>query len=109
MTNDEFKELRRALDVRCEAILFAKEKEYSDGRDRLCQFKNVAAFKNISPMDALAGMMVKHESSIHQMCQASNVPGTSFTYDQWLEKLCDLRNYCDLLWAVVNDYAKENL
>jgi len=108
MTNDNFVKCRQELEEHCSATLFAKEKEYSDGKDRLIQFKSVASFRNTSPMDALAGMMVKHESSLHQMCKNSNEQIT-YTYDQWMEKIGDLRNYCDLLWAVVYEQSKENL
>jgi hypothetical protein len=108
MTNDEFIKCREELEAHCKSTLFAKEKEYSDGVDRLVQFKSVASFRNISAMDALAGMMVKHESSIHQMCKNGN-EGVLYTYDQWLEKIGDLRNYCDLLWATVSEHSKEAL
>ncbi len=105
MTNDEFTSLRENLNCHCEKVLFAKEKEYSDGYDRLVQFKQTATFLGSTPMSALAGMMIKHESSIHQMVREDKI----ISYDQWLEKIGDLRNYCDLLWAVVNEYSKETI
>jgi hypothetical protein len=29
--------------------------------------------------------------------------GHGFTLEQWKEKIGDLRNYCDLLWATIID------
>jgi hypothetical protein len=47
-------------------------------------------------------MMVKHETSIHSMVKALD-KGKDFTLEQWKEKIGDLRNYCDLLWATIID------
>lgn len=103
MTNKEFINLRVHLHDHCTKLLARKKDEYSDGIDRLVQFKNVAAFRETSPADALAGMMIKHESSIHQMINFDAQLKASYSLEQWLEKIADLRNYLDLLWAVVNE------
>jgi hypothetical protein len=104
MTNQEFKEIRDSFNSICSTTLFRKEKEYSDGIDRLCQFKQVAAFTGITPSQALAGMMVKHESSIHQMIwNASDV-----RLAIWQEKIGDLRNYLDLLYAIIVEDQEES-
>ena len=85
--------------VRRKEILKKKEKEYSSGRDRLEQFYRAGAAQNILPTEALIGMATKHFTSITDMCKDPS----NYTTNQWNEKLDDLRNYCDLLDALVTD------
>jgi len=86
----------------CYATLIAKEKEYSDGKDRLIQFKNVAAMRNVHPLEALAGMMVKHTSSIYEMIDTVKYGGFP-PMEKWDEKITDHINYLFLLKALVLD------
>jgi hypothetical protein len=99
MNTATFTVYRNLLNKHCEDLLKVKEQEYADGtEDRLIQFKLAAALQQTTPIKALLGMMVKHETSIHSM--------GSVSFDMWKEKLGDLRNYVDLLWALVHE-AKE--
>ena len=41
----------------CKNVLLGKAKEYATDDDRLSNFKQVAAFRGISPEQALAGMI----------------------------------------------------
>lgn len=103
MTNEEFLRLRNELNDHCEQLLGLKKLEYSENdADRLCQFTAAAGLLGVHPAKALCGMMVKHETSIHSMVKALD-KGKDFTLEQWKEKIGDLRNYCDLLWALLND------
>jgi len=86
----------------CYATLMAKEKEYSDGKDRLIQFKNVAAMRNVHPLEALAGMMAKHTSSIYEMIDTVGRGGFP-SIEKWDEKITDHINYLFLLRALILD------
>ena len=85
--------------ARRKEILKKKEKEYSGGRDRLEQFYRAGAAQNILPTEALIGMATKHFTSITDMAKDPS----NYTTNQWHEKLDDLRNYMDLLDALVTD------
>ena len=103
MDHQDFMAARSDFDIHCEAVLEAKKEEYSrEGSDRLNQFKRAGCLKEQSSVEALAGMMVKHETSIHDMTKAITA-GKHFDRKKWQEKLGDLRNYCDLLWALLID------
>ncbi len=102
MKQQEFMELREELNSHCTNLLGgAKLIEYaSDEKDRLSQFKRIGAVKDCHPVQALCGMMVKHETSIHDMANALD-KGKTFDRKSWVEKIGDLRNYCDLMYALL--------
>jgi len=85
--------------ARRKELLKRKEKEYSSGGDRLEQFYRAGAAQNILPTEALMGMAAKHFTSIADMCKDPS----NYTSNQWFGKLDDLRNYMDLLDALVTD------
>jgi hypothetical protein len=99
MTNKQFLEHLEIATARRREILKKKEKEYSNGKDRLEQFWRAGAAQNILPTEALVGMATKHFTSITDMAKEP----TNYTGNQWNEKLDDLRNYMDLLDALVTD------
>ena len=99
MTNTQFLfHIQSSFDRRL-ALLNKKEKEYSNGKDRLEQFHRAGAVQNIKPTEALLGMATKHFTSITDMAKDPS----NFTSQQWNEKLDDMRNYMDLLDALVED------
>lgn len=98
MTHDEFMTLRSHLDDYCTELLSTKANEYAPGKqDRLCQFHKIATLSNTTPIQALLSLMAKHETSIHDYGKNAN----SYNLDLWREKIGDIRNYCDLLWALI--------
>lgn len=99
MTNEQFMLHLDQATLRRKEVLKKKEKEYSGGKDRLDQFHRAAAAQNILPTEALVGMATKHFTSITDMAKDP----TNFTFKQWHEKLDDMRNYCDLLDALITD------
>jgi hypothetical protein len=99
MDNAQFMNHFELANARRRSILLRKEKEYSNGRDRLEQFYRAGSAQNILPTEALIGMATKHFTPISDMCKDP----LNFTTKQWHEKLDDLRNYCDLLDALVTD------
>lgn len=99
MTNEEFQLHLRDAFLRSQRLLMKKEKEYSEGQDRLDQFKKVGAMNNIEPTEALWGMVSKHITSIATMVKSP----TMYNLKQWREKVTDLRNYTFLLDALLVD------
>ena len=99
MTNNQFLANTEVAYLRGKAILQKKEKEYSNGRDRLEQFHRAGAAQRMLPTEALVGMATKHFTSIADMAKDPS----NFTQNQWHEKLDDLRNYTFLLDALLID------
>lgn len=99
MDNSRFMlEVEKAF-LRSKEVLMKKEKEYSDGRDRLIQFKKVAVMESRFPTECLFSMADKHVTSIADMVKNPD----NFTTKQWHEKITDLRNYTFLLDALLVD------
>ena len=99
MDQKTFKKIVNESHKRCIKILNKKEKEYSEGKDRLDQFKKVASFRSTNPADALYGMAVKHFSSLSDMCKDP----TNYPIEMWEEKIIDAHNYLYLLTAIIKE------
>ena len=99
MTNEQFLAHIDAAFQRRKSLLEVKRKFYSGDKDRLEQFHRAGAVQNILPTEALMGMAAKHFTSLTDMCKDPN----NSTMKQWHERLDDLRNYSDLLDALVTD------
>lgn len=98
MNTNEFGTIFHSQISLCEDTLVRKEGEYAkDDTDRLSQFKIVSAMTGVSPIQAVAGMMAKHTTSIYDMCFSDK----NFTPEVWNEKITDHINYLILLKAVV--------
>ena len=102
MTNEQFTAHLDATFARRKELLNKKKRFYATGTDRLEQFHRAAAAQNILPTEALIGMATKHFTAITDMCKNPS----EFTFNRWHESLDDMRNYMDLLDALVTD-AKE--
>ena len=102
MNLEDFNKIREGLDDHCTKVLNLKKGEYATDKDRLTQFKKAGIVSDCHPVRALTGLMLKHETSIHDMANDVN-KGNSFDHNKWIEKICDLRNYCDLLYALLID------
>lgn len=102
MKPERFKELVNEQFTLCCDLLRVKEIDYSDGVDRLIQFKTAAGLRQTTAIDALAGMMVKHTTKLYQMI-TDTLSGVVFSQHQWDETLSDSINYLFLLRAVVED------
>ena len=103
MKTEQFKEIVTEQHTMCCNLLGVKEQIYSDGLDRLVQFKTAAELLGCSPTFALAGMMVKHTTKLFQMMHDSNFGEgpKQFSAEQWNETLSDSINYHYLLRAVI--------
>ena len=98
MTSEDFKTIVSEMHTQCCDLLSLKEKDYSDGKDRLIQFKMAATLRGENPIDSLAGMMVKHTTKLYMML---DVDFGSYDREQWEEVLNDHANYLFLLKALL--------
>lgn len=84
---------------RSREVLQGKNDNYSPNEDKLEQFKLAAKIQDITPKEALGGMMVKHTTSIYAMINDGKV----YSLAQWDEKIGDHLNYLLLLSALVEE------
>lgn len=83
----------------CQNTLSSKGAEYAPDADRLHNFRIGAAIKKESMHKTLAGMMVKHTTSLYDMCMGPTPQ--EFPIDLWNEKIVDHINYLILLKAII--------
>lgn len=98
MTNEQFLAHIESSFLRRREVLIRKGRVYG-GVDRLEQFHRAAVVQNIKSTEALVGMATKHFTVLTDMAKDPQM----FTFKQWHESLDDLRNYMDLLDALVED------
>jgi hypothetical protein len=103
MTNGEFNVIVSNIIKRVHLVLFKKSKEYSGKEDRLENFKRAAALQDISPTQALLGMIAKHFVSIAMLVEKASELGEVTNLLLWEEKITDIINYCILLEALVKE------
>ncbi len=99
MDNEQFMAHLETTFLRRKKLLSYKGKVYGGATDRLEQFHRAASAQNILPTEALMGMATKHFTAITDMCKDPS----NYTFNRWHEVLDDLRNYMDLLDALVTD------
>lgn len=85
----------------CTNTLIKKADEYAADTDRLHNFRVAARMQGITEIQALAGMMAKHTTSIYDMCRDSQ--HSEFPLSLWQEKITDHINYLLLLTALVTE------
>lgn len=74
----------------------AKGKVYSRQQDRLSNFKDTGAMNQVTPQDALWGMVSKHIIATKDMVKSGETPT-----EKWIaEYLGDIHNYLYLLEAI---------
>ncbi len=93
------RETTRMIDVMC-----SKSEDYADNEndDKLFNFKLAAELDDISPIEALRGMWLKHRTSIRQGLDEL-MDGKCRPKEWWIEKLTDDRNYNILLQALLEE------
>ena len=111
MNEKAFNALVENAHQRRTALMNRKSAEYMRNDDKLSNFKKAGAMDGSTPEHALMGMAKKHIVSIVDMtndlecmnCLIKGQPAVKIysTLDQWQEKLDDLRNYLDLLEALL--------
>jgi hypothetical protein len=85
-----------------EDVLLSKAAEYADDSDRLHNFRVAARLQDVTPEQALAGMMAKHSVSVYDMVRS----GDDYPLEKWEEKIGDHINYLLLLKALVIDTGR---
>lgn len=97
---------------RCTRLMARKSQEYSPGEDRLENFKEAGKLQEVSPEQALFGMLAKHLVSLAQLCTMMTSykgpwPVTTVVTQHerkiWEEKLTDSHNYLFLLEALLKE------
>ena len=89
----------------CESLLVQKGKEYAPQADvdRLSSFKIAGELQDISPKEALCGMLAKHVVSVYEMCRTHE----PYSIEKWTEKITDTINYLLILKAMVDDETEQ--
>lgn len=105
MKPDDFNMLVDKIFLDCKALLQIKESEYSEGVDRLDQFKKGEVFTGLPAHRVLAGMMLKHTTSIYDMLRDEKT--TDYHMEKWEEKIYDHINYLCLLMGILDDNQRE--
>lgn len=89
--------------MRIKEVLGSKAGEYAT-EDRLHNFNVAAGLQNITPAQALGGMMAKHTVSVYDMLNSDE----EFSLEKWDEKIIDHINYLILLRCIVyNNYWEQ--
>ncbi len=102
MKSDEFNQIVNEQMDRCLSVLKAKDDEYSKGKDRLHNFKVSATLQHNTPIQALAGQMAKHTTSVYDLCMDD-----SLDLNLWNEKITDNINYLLILRALIEEDRKK--
>lgn len=84
----------------CEGTLLLKYSEYAT-EDDFHNFNVAASLQNVTPQQALIGMMDKHVVSVHDLVN-EHAEGREIPLEKWKEKIGDNINYLLILWAMVN-------
>lgn len=105
MNNEEFQKVVDRQLQSTKRILVAKADEYARG-DRLSNFKRIAAFRNVSPEDALFSLVSKHIVAVDDFIEDIN-SGTIQPIERWDEKIGDIINYMILLKALIEERINE--
>jgi len=101
-TFDEF--LINEILSRIQETLSSKSADYSDGGDKLYNFKLQARMDGITPFEALEGNWRKHRASLRQGLDELHSGKPMRSMDWWMEKSIDNINYNILLLALLKEY-----
>ena len=89
----------------CQQTLVSKHKEYAN-EDDFHNFRSAAVLQDITPEQALMGMMAKHTVSIYDLINDA-AESRDIPEDLWREKIGDNINYLLILWAMVTRCKNE--
>lgn len=106
MTFEKFDKLVEARMEKIHALMSQKREEYARRGDRLHNFKRTAAFRYQTPEESLAGMWMKHVTSIFDMIDDIEA-GIEPSMESWEGKLNDNIIYTFLLEGLIRDRITE--
>jgi len=99
MNQTEFERIINNREALCLDTLRRKGEIYSTDDDRLSNFSSVGAMNDVSPQEALWGMVSKHIIATKDMAKSGELPTK-----KWItEYLGDIHNYMHLLEAIWED------
>ena len=99
MNQEKFENIVDNREARCRDTLHYKGEIYATHNDRLHNFNDVGAMNNVSPQEALWGMVSKHIIATKDMAKSEELPT-----EKWItEYLGDIHNYMYLLEAIWED------
>lgn len=103
MKSVEFEQYIKLVMDHCKETLAVKASKYAT-EDRLHNFKVAAGPMGATPLQALAGMMVKHTVRIYDMINSDE----TYPCAEWMETLGDHINYLAMILplAVESDRVK---
>ena len=84
----------------CKKTLISKHQEYAT-EDDFHNFCSPAILQDITPPQALMGMMAKHTISVYDAVN-DDAQGIEISIDYWREKIGDNINYLLILWAMIS-------
>lgn len=104
MDSKRFDEIVESRIEKIRSVLKTKNESYNTGDDKLLNFKIAARARGISPLQALDGMMLKHE-----VCYLDLVSGRVKPTKEFIdEKIGDFINYLFLAEILLSEEL-ENL
>jgi len=102
MTNDGFYEFYDQLILEEKELLHKKGEDYTDGHDRLSNFKEEGKRLNVSPIQTWAIYAWKHINALEKYVRDGRVASEPVR-----ERVKDLRNYLALGLALIEEEAGE--
>ena len=103
MRNEVFNRLAKQETDRMLDVMCKKSSDYAKDDDKLFNFKQAGQIDNVSPIEALRGMWLKHRASIQQGLDEILADKKPRPREWWIEKLTDDRNYNLLLFAQLEE------
>lgn len=98
MTPQEFENVLEIQIERCRSVLSAKGADYTDGKDRLFNFKQLAELLGIDPKVVWATYWLKHVLAIANFCSCGKVESEPIA-----GRIDDAINYLFLLKGLIEE------
>jgi len=111
VTHEKFnKFLEDEIIKKIRGVLSSKSADYSDQifDDKLFNFKEAARIDNITPIESLRGMWLKHRASLSQGLDELMCEEEPRSFGWWMEKSIDNINYNILLLALIKELNEES-
>lgn len=106
MNNEKFNALLEDQMERCSNLLVKKNAEYSQGGDRLSNFRQPSSLMKMHPAEVAFCYDAKHIASIQKIVHDLS-SGIVPTEEMWQEKITDYLNYGFLMNACVMEAIEE--
>lgn len=115
MNHKQFEEFARSLVDDALELMFDKNDGYSSKQDPFHAFNVASKILDEHPVQAAAGMMVKHTASVYKMIGEESILPPPITKEEaeqrisvWDEKILDNINYLIMIRSMIQDQYKNN-